>query len=85
LTLTCYYTIHKADFNSQKVRLEQHLDMLWERLLPVLYKWDRAFGVLDEELEATYEHMQAFYDQRVAPMETEYITCWNSAQNALLN
>jgi len=59
LTLTCYYTIHKADFNSQKVRLEQHLDMLWERLLPLLCKWDRAFEVLDEELEAIYEHMQA--------------------------
>ncbi len=59
--------------------------MLWERLLPVLYKWDRALGVLDEELKAIYEHMQAFYDQRVAAMETEQVTCWNSARNALLN
>lgn len=75
LTLTCYYAcvkaIHKAVSDSQKVRLEQHLDLLWERLLPLLYKWDRAFAVLDEELEALYEHMQAFHDQRVAPMETE--------------
>ncbi len=30
----------------------------------------RAFAVLDEELEAHYEHMQVFHDQRVAPMET---------------
>lgn len=63
--------IHTADSDTQKVRLEQHLDLLWERLLPLLYKWDRAFAVLDEELEAGYEHMQAFYDQRVAPMETK--------------
>ncbi len=36
-----------------------------------MYKWDRASAVLDEELEADYEYMQAFYDQCVAPMETD--------------
>ena len=35
-------------------------DLMWKRLLPLLHKWDRAFAVLDEELEALYEHMQFF-------------------------
>ena len=62
--------ILEAGSDSQKVRLEQHLDMLWERLLQLLYKWDKASAVLHEELEALYQQMHVLHDQRVVPIET---------------
>ena len=66
----CVKAILKAGSDSQKVRLEQHFDLLWERLLPLLYKWDKASAVLHEELEALYQQMQVLHDQRVVPIET---------------
>ncbi|DBA70818.1 TPA: hypothetical protein ACH3X2_011704 [Trebouxia sp. C0005] len=61
--------VHKAGSDTQKVRLEQCFDSAFERMLPLMEKWDNAFFVLQDELEALHEHMQAFYDQHVPPVD----------------
>jgi len=62
--------IHKAGSDTEKVRYEQQFDLMWKGLLLRSQKWDKAFAVLLEELEALYKHMQILHDQSVAPVET---------------
>ncbi len=62
--------IHEAGSDTEKVKYEQQFELLWKRRLPRSQKWDKAFFVLQDELEALHKHMQIFYDQRATPMET---------------
>lgn len=62
--------IHEAGSDTEKVKYEQQFELLWKRRLPRSHKWDKAFYVLQDELEALHKHMQIFYDQRATPMET---------------
>lgn len=62
--------IDKAGSDTEKVKLKQQFELLWKRQLPCSQKWDKAFFVLQDELEALHKHMQSFYDQRTTPMET---------------
>jgi len=61
---------HKAGgSDTKKVKYEQQFELTWKRLVPCSEKWDKAFAVLQEGLEACYEHMQISRDQRVASSE----------------
>ncbi|KAL0051389.1 hypothetical protein WJX82_006483 [Trebouxia sp. C0006] len=60
--------IHEAGSDTEKVRYQQQFDLLFKRRLPRSQKWDKAFYVLQDELEALHKHMQVFYDQRTTPM-----------------
>lgn len=40
---------------------------MWQKMVPRSQKWDRAFAVLQEGLEAFYEHIQISHVQCVAP------------------
>ncbi len=62
--------IREAGSDSEKVKYQQQFDLLFKRRLPRSQKWDKAFFVLQDELEALHKHMQIFYDQRTTPMDT---------------
>jgi len=62
--------IREAGSDTEKVKYQQQFDLLFKRRLPRSQKWDKAFYVLQDELEALHKHMHIFYDQRTTPMET---------------
>lgn len=57
---------HQATSDSERLKFQQHFDALWKKAQPRVEKWNKAFSVLDKELVALHNHLQAFHDMHAA-------------------
>ena len=64
----CVQAIHKAASDTEKAKYAQQFEVMWQKRLPRSQRWDKAFAVLQQELEALHKHLQAFHDQHAAGM-----------------
>ena len=54
--------IQEAPDEAEKASLQQHFQSYWDKRLHRSQKWDKAFGVLHQELRALFTSLQSFYD-----------------------
>ena len=54
--------IQNASDAPEQTRLQKEFESFWGRRLQRAQKWDKAFAVLHQELQAMFTHLQLFYD-----------------------
>ena len=54
--------MHEAPEEAEKALLQQQFESYWEKRLHRSQRWDKAFTVLHQELQAMFSCLQSFFD-----------------------